>query len=108
AKGILDERDPLSLGHARSFRARIALAEADVMLAIGCRFTEVMTGFRKLQVPKRLIQIDINAGEIAMNYPVEIGVVADAKETLQAILAELESWRQDSGLAGRENRQDRS
>jgi thiamine pyrophosphate-dependent acetolactate synthase large subunit-like protein len=89
AKGILDERDPLSLGHARSARGKVAQQHADVMLAIGCRFTEVMTGFRKLQVPKRLVQIDVNAAEIGMNYPVGIGIVADAKEALQAILAEL-------------------
>jgi acetolactate synthase-1/2/3 large subunit len=88
-KGILDERDPLSLGHARSMRARVALAHADAMLAIGCRFTEVMTGFHKLQVPKRLIQIDLNPAEIGMNYPAVIGVVADAKHAMQAILAEL-------------------
>src|SRR5262249_17064889 len=88
-KGILDERDPLSLGHARSARGRVAQQHADAMLAIGCRFSEVMTGFRKLQVPKRLVQIDVNAGEIGMNYPVEIGIVADAKEALQAILPEL-------------------
>lgn len=88
-KGIVDERDPLSLGHARSVRARVAQPHVDVMLAIGCRFTEPMTGFRKLIVPKRLIQIDINPGEIGVNYPVELGIVADAKDALQAILAEL-------------------
>jgi acetolactate synthase-1/2/3 large subunit len=88
-KGIIDERDPLSLGHARSARGRVALAHADAMLAIGCRFTEVMTGFRKMQVPKRLIQIDINPNEIGMNYPAEIGIVADAKNAMQALLAEM-------------------
>jgi acetolactate synthase-1/2/3 large subunit len=88
-KGILDERDPLSLGHARSARGRVAQQHADAMLAIGCRFTEVMTGFRKMQVPKRLIQIDVNPGEIGMNYSVEVGIVADAKEALKAILTEL-------------------
>lgn len=88
-KGILDERDPLSLGHARSMRGRVALSHADAMLAIGCRFTEVMTGFRKMQIPKRLIQIDLNPGEIGMNYPAEVAIVADAKAALQAILAEL-------------------
>jgi len=88
-KGIVDERDPLSLGHARSAKGKTATPHADAMLAVGCRFTEVMTGFRKLQVPKRLIQIDINAGEIGMNHPAEIGIVADAKEALQAILAAL-------------------
>ena len=40
-KGLLDERDPLSLGHARSARGRHALPHADAMLAVGCRFTEV-------------------------------------------------------------------
>src|SRR5439155_17994656 len=80
AKGLIDERDPLSLGHARSVRARVAGPHADVMLAIGCRFTEVMTGFRKLHVPRRLIQIDLNPAEIGMNYPAEIGIIADAKE----------------------------
>lgn len=89
AKGIIDERDVLSLGHARSAKGRAALPHADVMLAVGCRFTEVMTGFRKLQVPRRLIQIDLNPDEIGMNYPAEIGVVSDAKDSLHAILAEL-------------------
>ncbi|MSQ94849.1 MAG: thiamine pyrophosphate-binding protein [Gemmataceae bacterium] len=89
AKGILDERDPLSLGHARSAKGKAATTHADAMLAVGCRFTEVMTGFRKLPVPARLIQIDINPGEIGMNHPAEIGIVADAKEALQAILAAL-------------------
>ena len=88
-KGILDERDPLSLGHARSARGRVAQQHADAMLAVGCRFTEVMTGFRKLQIPKRLMQIDLNAAEIGMNYPVEVEIVADAKDALQAILAAL-------------------
>jgi thiamine pyrophosphate-dependent acetolactate synthase large subunit-like protein len=88
-KGILDEREALALGHARTPKGRAALSHADVMLAIGCRFTEVMTGFRKLQVPKRLIQIDIDAAQIGMNHPVEIGIHADAKEALQALLAEL-------------------
>jgi acetolactate synthase-1/2/3 large subunit len=85
-KGILDERDPLSLGHARSVRGRVALPNADVMLAIGCRFTEVMTGFRNLQVPACLIQIDIDPGQIGMNYPVRVGIVGDGKVALRAIL----------------------
>ncbi|HZZ80918.1 MAG TPA: thiamine pyrophosphate-binding protein [Gemmataceae bacterium] len=89
AKGILDEREPHALGHARSMRGRVATSHADVMLALGCRFTEVMTGFRKMQVPDRLIQIDLNPGEIGMNYPARVGIVADAKDALQAILARL-------------------
>jgi acetolactate synthase-1/2/3 large subunit len=84
-KGILDERHPLSLGHARSARARVALAEADGMLAIGCRFTEVMTGFRNMKVPKRLIQIDVDRKQIGINHPIEIGIVADARLSLHVL-----------------------
>jgi acetolactate synthase-1/2/3 large subunit len=88
-KGILDERDALSLGHARSVRARFVQRYTDAMLAIGCRFTEVMTGFRKLPVPQTLIQIDIDPGQIGMNHPATVGIVADARDALRAIL---ERW----------------
>ncbi len=88
-KGVLDERDPLALGHVRSARGRVAWPAADVVLAVGCRFTEVMTGFRTLQVPGKLIQIDIDPGQIGMNYPAEVGIVGDARQALALILAGL-------------------
>ena len=88
-KGILDERDPYSLGHARSVRAKEALPHADAMLSVGCRFTEVMTWFWKLKVPEQLVQIDIDLGQIGVNYPVKVGIVADAREALSALLQEI-------------------
>ena len=56
------------------------------MLAVGCRFTEVMTWFYKLQVPERLVQIDIDAGQIGVNYPAKVGIVADARTALEELL----------------------
>jgi thiamine pyrophosphate-dependent acetolactate synthase large subunit-like protein len=88
-KGILDERDPLSLGHARSFKARVALPQADLLVAVGCRFTEVFTWFRTLEFPKRIIQIDLDPGQIGINYPVAVGIAADARMALRALLAAL-------------------
>ncbi len=88
-KGLIDERDALSLGHARSVRARFVQPHTDVMLAIGCRFTEVMTGFRKMEVPAKLIQIDIDPGQIGMNYPAAMEIVADAQAALRALLERL-------------------
>jgi acetolactate synthase-1/2/3 large subunit len=84
-KGIIDERDPISLGHARSVRARTALSHADAMLAVGCRFTEVLTDWRRMPVPKTLVQIDLDADQIGMNYPVAVGIVADARAALAAL-----------------------
>lgn len=86
-KGIVDEQHPLSLGHARSARAKVALPHADAMLAIGCRFTEVMTEWRRMPVPEALVQIDIDADQIGMNHPVAVGIVADAKTALGALVA---------------------
>jgi len=100
AKGLLDERDPLSLGHARSVRARALLPHADVMLAIGCRFTEVMTDWRRLSVPRTLIQIDLDPRQIGMNYPVALGIVADAKASVRAILESLPSAPRGSDWGG--------
>jgi acetolactate synthase-1/2/3 large subunit len=88
-KGILDERDPLSLGHARSFKARALLPQADLLVAIGCRFTEVFTWFRTLQFPKNIIQIDLDPGQIGINYPVAVGMVADARTALREMLTAL-------------------
>jgi acetolactate synthase-1/2/3 large subunit len=92
-KGIIDEGDPLSLGHARSARAKAALPHADAMLAVGCRFTEVMTDWRRMRVPARLVQIDLEADQIGMNYPAAVGIVADARRALSALLEALPAER---------------
>ena len=88
-KGIIDERDPLSLGHARSFKARVALPEADLLVAVGCRFTEVFTWFRTMEFPKTIVQIDIDPGQIGINYPAAVGLIADAKAALRRFLTDL-------------------
>jgi acetolactate synthase-1/2/3 large subunit len=98
-KGILDERHVLSLGHARSFKARVALPEADLLVAVGCRFTEVFTWFRTLQFPKTVVQIDVDPEQIGINYPVAAGILADAKQALRQLLAALPAtaaadWRE--------------
>jgi len=40
-------------GTCSSIRARIVLPQADVMLAVGCRFTELLTDWRRLPIPPR-------------------------------------------------------
>jgi acetolactate synthase-1/2/3 large subunit len=96
-KGVVDERDPASLGHARSHRAKAALPHADAMLAVGCRFTEVLTWFGAMPVPPALVQIDIDPAQVGVNYPVAIGIVADAGTALLALLEELPQRQSDWG-----------
>jgi acetolactate synthase-1/2/3 large subunit len=64
-------------------------AEADGMLAVGCRFTQVITGSWALKPPKSLAQIDIDPAEFGRHYPVALRVEADAREALRALLAVL-------------------
>jgi len=86
-KGAGDERSPYSFGHGRTRRARVVLGKADLMLAVGCRFTEVLTASGTMPVPKILIQIDIQSAQIGRNYPVAVGIEGDARIALTAILA---------------------
>jgi acetolactate synthase-1/2/3 large subunit len=63
-------------------------ARADGLLAIGCRFSQLTTGSWTLRPPP-LAQIDVDAAEIGRHYPVEAGVVGDARLALEALLASL-------------------
>jgi acetolactate synthase-1/2/3 large subunit len=59
------------------------------MLAVGCRFTEVLTDWRRMIVPRLLVQIDIDADQIGVNYPATVGIVADARAAVSALLSHL-------------------
>jgi acetolactate synthase-1/2/3 large subunit len=65
--------------------------EADVLLAVGCRFADLSTSSYKHGAsfsipPTRLIHVDIDPTEIGKNYPTEIGIVGDAKAVLRQFI----------------------
>jgi acetolactate synthase-1/2/3 large subunit len=64
-------------------------AQADGLLAIGCRFTQASTGNWTLTPPPALAQIDIDPQELGRHYPVTLGIAADAALTLQLLLEAL-------------------
>jgi acetolactate synthase-1/2/3 large subunit len=61
-------------------------AEADGLLAVGCRFTQAATATWTLRPPASLAQIDVDAAELGRHYPVALGVHADADDALRAVL----------------------
>jgi acetolactate synthase-1/2/3 large subunit len=61
-------------------------SQADGALAIGCRFTQAVTGSWTIPLPKSLAQIDIDAAEIGRHYPVTLGIHLDAELALQYLL----------------------
>ncbi|MEF7614183.1 thiamine pyrophosphate-binding protein [Aquincola sp. MAHUQ-54] len=96
-KGLYPEDDTLSLGTTGIWGTRAAndtTRTADVILAVGTAFGEAdCSSWRPehtFDIPKtRLIQIDIDPVEIGKSYPVEVGIVGDAKATLQALITRL-------------------
>jgi len=96
-KGSIAEDHPLfawACGDLGSIPGNAMTREADVIMAIGCRFSDRITSSYRpgvtFNIPRtRLIQVDIDAFEIGKNYPVEVGIIGDAKPILAAILAEM-------------------
>lgn len=63
--------------------------EADGLLALGCRFSQVTTASWKLRVPEELVQVDTDKSELGRHYPVKLGIHADANQALRMLLAAL-------------------
>jgi acetolactate synthase-1/2/3 large subunit len=88
-KGAFPETHSLSLGSIGMHGNPVAnklLCEADVMLAVGTRFSDRATGkLENFCAPTKKIQIDIDTAEIGKNIDVDIPIVADAKKALQAL-----------------------
>jgi acetolactate synthase I/II/III large subunit len=96
-KGAIDETHELAgqtIGDTGSTVGNTLAASADVLLAVGCRFTDWSTSSYRAGVtfgipPTQLIQLDIDAREIGKNYPVAVPLVADAKAGLADLLLAL-------------------
>jgi acetolactate synthase-1/2/3 large subunit len=65
--------------------------EADVMLAVGTRFSSLSMRNWALKIPESLIHVDIDSQEIGKNYPAKIGIQGDAKLVLQQMANRLRS-----------------
>ena len=100
-KGAVADDHPLAAGATILHpAARAFLAESDLMLAVGTRFTEEETDRWGLCLPDSLIHIDIDPEEIDRNYPATVGVVGDARAALQLINSQLQDLsRQENGSA---------
>ncbi|DBA01342.1 TPA: hypothetical protein N0F65_001581 [Lagenidium giganteum] len=102
--GAYDERDPLSLhmlGMHGSVYANKAIQDADVVVAIGARFDDRVTGRVPDFAPEAkraaregrggIIHFDISGKQIGKIVPVDVGVVGDTKYNLQQILPLIQS-----------------
>ena len=92
--GVVPYGDPLSLGligmHG-CYTANRAVSEADVVIAIGTRFSDrVALKPGTFAAKATIIQIDIDPSEVNKNVEVDLSVVGDAAYILQAMLPMIE------------------
>ena len=92
-KGGLPWDHPLNAGHAgiqvgQPIGNRYFL-ESDLVIGVGCRFTDRHTGKVGTYVGRRkFIHIDIEPSQVGRVVPTELGIVADARRALIALLEE--------------------
>ena len=88
-KGAIPENHPLAtglLGMHGTVASNNLIQEADVVLAVGIRFSDRTTGKMDEFCPDaKIIHIDIDAAEIGKNVEADVPIVADAKKALQEI-----------------------
>jgi acetolactate synthase I/II/III large subunit len=86
------------LGMHGTRAANYAMDEADLIIAIGARFDDRVTGKLSEFAPRaKFIHIDIDPAEISKNVPAHIPIVGDAKNILPRLTAEYRALAADPG-----------
>ena len=86
------------LGMHGTRAANYAMDEADLIVAIGARFDDRITGKLSEFAPRaKFIHIDVDPAEISKNVPAHIPIVGDAKNILPKLTAEYRALAADPG-----------
>jgi acetolactate synthase-1/2/3 large subunit len=80
------------LGMHGTYVANMSVAESDLLIAVGVRFDDRVTGKLATFAPQaRVIHIDIDPANVGKNRAPDISLIADAQDALKALQAEIES-----------------
>jgi acetolactate synthase I/II/III large subunit len=120
-KGAFDENHPLSVGmlgmHGTAY-ANFAVSECDLLIAVGARFDDRVTGkLDEFASHAKVIHIDIDPAEVGKNRTPDVPIVGDVRQVLtdllrrdledgipadpsltQAWLSRINRWREDYPL----------
>jgi len=113
--GALPQSHPLNygfLGMHGWVHANKAVDECDVLVGLGMRFDDRVTGKLSHFAPNaKVIHIDIDPAEIGKNVPADVPIVGDARQVLAELnkhvqpaehqdwIARIESWRTGEGVS---------
>lgn len=97
--GVLDEDHPQNLRmmgmHGEAY-VNHAIANADLLIALGMRFDDRVTGNLKVYAKHaRVIHIDIDAAEIGKNVPADVGIVGNVKDLLPQLTDLIEAKKRE-------------
>ncbi|MDD3014377.1 MAG: biosynthetic-type acetolactate synthase large subunit [Candidatus Gastranaerophilales bacterium] len=104
--GTFPGKDELSLGmmgmHG-NYCANMAIAHCDVLLALGTRFSDRVTGkLEKFCPDAKIIHVDIDPCSISKNVPVDIPIVGDLKNVLIDMLNDIDLNEAEKSFEKRE------
>jgi acetolactate synthase-1/2/3 large subunit len=80
------------LGMHGTYAANMAVAESDLLIAVGVRFDDRVTGKLATFAPyARVIHIDIDPANVGKNRAPDISLIADARDAMRALHAQIRS-----------------
>lgn len=93
-RGVVSEEHPLAhsfdFGRQASTALNEVLGRADLILALGCKFSHNGAHGFRLELPReKLVRVDRSAENLEANYPCRLGVHADVGPVLRALLRRL-------------------
>jgi len=99
ARGVVPDTHPLNLGmpgmHG-TVAAVTALQKSDLLITIGARFDDRVTGqLSTFALGAKIIHADIDPAEISKNRVADVPIVGDAKEVIGDLIASIRSEQQD-------------
>lgn len=98
--GAFPESDPLSLrmlGMHGSYAANMAMTHSDMIVAVGARFDDRVTGKIATFAPHaKIIHIDVDPTSIRKNVRVDLPIVGDTRDVLVKMIAEVESKKKQA------------
>jgi len=101
--GAIDETHPLAYGYMGMHgwkHVNRAIQSADLLIALGMRFDDRVTGNVKTYAPHaRIVHVDIDPAEIGKNVAIDVPVVGDVRRVLRALLPLVEPVDRDARAA---------
>lgn len=97
-KGVIADSDPATLSSSlQSSATQQALADADLVIAVGTELAETDHWSNSLTVRGKLIRIDLDPPTLTRDYPPTVAILGDAGSTLAALTERIRTGRKPDG-----------